>query len=254
VPDVWETALDRLLALAPLPDPGFGSLLWQAIVGAWPASRDRLHVYAEKAMREAAEHTSWTDPEPAYELRVHAAVDMAFDSAEVRSHVEALVAQVDDPGRVNALAGKLLTLTVPGVPDVYQGTELWDHSLADPDNRRPVDFDDRVAMLADGSHPKLRVTSTVLRLRREHPELFTTYAPVTAAGDATDHVLAFDRGGVVTVVTRLPVGLERRGGWGDTALEIEGAWRELLTDRTVGTQLADVLRDLPVALLVRADA
>ena len=95
------------------------------------------------------------------------------------------------------------------MPDVYQGTELWDHSLADPDNRRPVDFDDRVALLADGGHPKLRVTAAALRLRRDRPELFTTYAAVPASGPAADHVLAFDRGGAVTVVTRLPVGLRR---------------------------------------------
>jgi (1->4)-alpha-D-glucan 1-alpha-D-glucosylmutase len=253
MPDVWEAALDRLLALAPLPDPGFGSLLWQAVVGAWPASRERLHQYAEKAIREAGDHTTWTDPDPSYERAVHAAVDAAFDSAEMRAVVDGLVAEVDEPGRSNGLAVKLLALTLPGVPDIYQGTELWDHSLADPDNRRPVDYDDRAALLADGSHPKLLVTATALRLRRVRPELFTSYAGVPAAGPAADHVLAFDRGGAVTVVTRLPVGLERRGGWGATTLALEGAWRDVLTGRVVSNGLGDVLRDLPVALLVRAD-
>jgi len=140
------------------------------------------------------------------------------------------------------------------VPDVYQGTELWDHSLADPDNRRPVDYDDRVALLADGGHPKLRVTATALRLRRDRPELFTSYAPVLASGSAADHVLAFDRGGAVTVVTRLPVGLDERGGWADTVLSLDGTWRDVLTGRVVTARLDDVLRDLPVALLVRAGA
>ena len=140
---------------------------------------------------------------------MHAAVDAAFDSAEVRAVVDGLVAALDEPGRSNGLATKLLALTIPGVPDVYQGTELWDHSLADPDNRRPVDYDDRVALLADGGHPKLRVTTAALRLRRDRPELFTSYAAVPASGPAADHVLAFDRGGAVTVVTRLPVGLRR---------------------------------------------
>ncbi len=251
LPDVWQAALDRLLALVPLPDPGFGSLLWQAVVGAWPASRARLHQYAEKAMREAGEHTTWTDPDAAYEGAMHAAVDSAFDSAEVRAVVDGLVAALDAPGRSNGLATKLLALTIPGVPDVYQGTELWDHSLADPDNRRPVDYDDRVALLADGGHPKLRVTTTALRLRRDRPELFTSYDPVPASGPAADHVLAFDRGGAVTVVTRLPVGLDERGGWGDTVLSLEGTWRDVLTGRVVTSRLDDVLRDLPVALLVR---
>jgi (1->4)-alpha-D-glucan 1-alpha-D-glucosylmutase len=254
LPDAWQAALDRLLALVPLPDPGFGSLLWQAVVGAWPASRARLHQYAEKAMREAGEHTTWTDPDASYEDAMHAAVDAAFDSAEVRAVVDALVAALDARGRSNGLATKLLALTIPGVPDVYQGTELWDHSLADPDNRRPVDYDDRMALLADGGHPKLRVTAAALRLRRDRPELFTTYAAVAASGSAADHVLAFDRGGAVTVVTRLPVGLDERGGWGDTVLALEGTWRDVLTDRLVGTRLDDVLRDLPVALLVKEGA
>ena len=196
VPDAWSDALDRLLALAPLPDPGFGALLWQAVVGSWSASRDRLHRYAEKAMREAGDHTSWTAPDEAYEAAVHAAVDAAFDSAEVRVVVDGLVAVLDEPGRSNGLATKLLALTGPGVPDVYQGTELWDHSLADPDNRRPVDYDDRVALLADGGHPKLRVRRRAAPPTRP-PELFTSYAPVPASGEAAGHVLAFDRGGAV---------------------------------------------------------
>ncbi len=251
VPEVWATTLDRLLALSPIPDPDFGSLLWQAIAGAWPASRERLHQYAEKAMREAGEHTTWTDPSAAYEDSVHAAVDSAFDHGEVRAVLDGLVAAIDEPGRSNGLAAKLLTLTVPGVPDVYQGTELWDHSLADPDNRRPVDYEDRTALLAHDAHPKLRVTAAALRLRRDRPELFTSYTPVAATGPAADHVLAFDRGGAVSVVTRLSVGLAARGGWDDTALELDGAWRDVVTGRAVGGRLDDVLRDLPVALLVR---
>ena len=251
LPDVWQSALDRLLALVPLPDPGFGSLLWQAVVGAWPASRERLHRYAEKAMREAGEHTTWTDPDAAYEGAMHASVDAAFDSGDVRAVVDGLVAALDAPGRSNGLATKLLALTIPGVPDVYQGTELWDHSLADPDNRRSVDYDDRVALLADGGHPKIRVTATALRLRRDRPELFTSYAAVQASGPAADHALAFDRGGAVTVVTRLPVGLDERGGWGDTVLPLDGTWRDVLTGRVVTSHLDDVLRDLPVALLVK---
>ena len=251
VPEAWAAALDRLLALAPVPDPGFASLLWQAVVGSWPASRERLHRYAEKAMREAGDHTTWTDPVAEYESAVHTAVDAAFDDAEVRTVLDGVVARIDEAGRSNGLATKLLALTVPGVPDVYQGTELWDLSLADPDNRRPVDYDDRVAVLAHDAHPKLRLTAAALRLRRDRPELFTTYAVVPASGPATGHVLAFDRGGAVTVVTRLPVGLGARGGWGDTALGLAGTWRDVLTDRVVTTRVDDVLRDLPVALLVR---
>ena len=141
LPDVWASTLDRLLSLSPLPDPGFGSLLWQAVLGAWPASRERLHGYAEKAMREAGDQTTWTDPDEDYEAAVHAAVDAAFDSPEVREVLETLLVRVAGPGWSNALAAKLIAITIPGVPDVYQGSELWEQSLVDPDNRRPVDFD-----------------------------------------------------------------------------------------------------------------
>ena len=132
----------------------------------------------------------------------------------------AIVARIEPAGRSNALAAKLLALTLPGVPDVYQGTELGDLSLVDPDNRRPVDFDAAALSLADGSNAKQSLTAEALRLRRDRPELFTSYDAVLAEGPAADHVLAFDRGGAITVVTRLPLGLEAKGGWGDTVLRL----------------------------------
>lgn len=259
MPGAWERALGRLLELVPLPDPGFGSLLWQAVLGAWPASRDRLHGYAEKAMREAGDRTTWTEPDEAYEAAVHAAVDAVFDSPEVRDVLAGLADRVDPAGRSNALAAKLAALTMPGVPDVYQGSELWETSLVDPDNRRAVDFDHRAAVLAgsadDDAAEKLLVTHRALILRRDRPELFTTYTPLAASGRAAEHVLAFDRGGAVTVATRLPAGLEADGGWGDTRLDLPpGAWRDLLTGAPASDRLADLLRDLPVALLVQEDA
>ena len=115
------------------------------------------------------------------------------------------------PAESNALAAKLLSLTVPGVPDVYQGSELGDLSLVDPDNRRPVDFDAAEQSLVRQSNAKQALTARALRLRRDRPELFTTYTPVLAEGPAAEHVLAFDRGGAVTVVTRLPLGLVGEG-------------------------------------------
>ncbi len=279
VPDAWEAALARLLDLAPLPDPGFGNLLWQAVVGAWPATapdrslpddlRSRLHGYAEKAMREAGDRTTWTAQDQTYEDAVHAAVDAAIDRPEVHEVVTDLVERLAGPGWSNALSAKLLSLTVPGVPDVYQGSELWEQSLVDPDNRRPVDFARRTRALAalpedaglvgspdDDGMAKLRLVTATLRLRRDRPELFTTYAPVTASGPAADHVVALDRGGVVAVATRLPVGLAARGGWDDTRLDLpragDGArWRDVLTDRPVGDDLAGILATYPVALLVR---
>ncbi|HWJ83586.1 MAG TPA: malto-oligosyltrehalose synthase [Nocardioides sp.] len=265
-PGWWADTLDALLAAAPAPDPGFANLLWQAAVGAWPLSRERLHAYAEKAMREAGDRTAWTDPDTSYEKAVHALVDAAYDDDAVRSVLDGAAARLAAPGWSNALAAKLVALTVPGVPDVYQGTELWDLSLVDPDNRRPVDYDRRRALLDDpgpGVRPtavddegraKLHVVRTVLRLRCERPDLFEGYTPVPATGAAADHVLAFDRGGVVAVATRLPLGLERAGGWQDTRLQLPpGTWRDVLTDRPADGELGGLLDTLPVAVLVGED-
>jgi (1->4)-alpha-D-glucan 1-alpha-D-glucosylmutase len=273
VPGLWERTLTGLLELVPLPDPGFGNLLWQAVVGAWPADpsgdlRDRLHGYAEKAMREAGDRTTWTAPDQTYEAAVHAAVDAAFDDPAVTGLVTGLAGEVAAAGWSNALAAKLLALTLPGVPDVYQGSELWEQSLVDPDNRRPVDFDQRERMLAgladgdprtpdavdDPGLAKLAVTRAALTLRRDRPELFGAYRPVTAEGPAAEHCLAFDRGGAVTVVTRLPHGLAAAGGWQDTVLTLpDGEWRELVSGRgwSGSVPLAKLLADLPVALLAR---
>jgi (1->4)-alpha-D-glucan 1-alpha-D-glucosylmutase len=156
---------------------------------------------------------------------------------------------------------------MPGVPDVYQGTELWDFSLVDPDNRRPVDYALRRKLLAaiDGGEvpevdgtgaAKLLVVSRALRARRDHPDWFTGYEPVEVTGSGADHAVAFDRGGVVTVATRRPAALAA-GGWGDTALQLpNGAWRDLLTGQRAVSDVAGIAVDalltrLPVALLVR---
>ncbi len=284
IPEAWAEALDSLLALVPLPDAGFGSLLWQAILGAWPASvdgapptdlRQRLHGYAEKAMREAGDNTTWTAPDTAYEDAVHAAVDAVLDDTRTNAVLTQLVDRIAAPGWSNALAAKLVAITAPGVCDVYQGSELWEQSLVDPDNRRPVDFDLRAQLLeglGDGSlapgRPttvddqglaKLLVTHVALLLRRDRPELFTGYTPLVALGSAADHVLAFDRGGAVTVATRLPIGLVGRGGWGDTTISLpEGRWSNVLgggldTFDHREVRLADLMADLPVALLVKED-
>jgi (1->4)-alpha-D-glucan 1-alpha-D-glucosylmutase len=259
----WEEALDELLRLAPVPDPGFGSLLWQAVLGAWtpdhlPDLRERLHGYAEKAMREAGDRTTWTEPDEAYEAEVHAAVDAVFDSDDVRAVLTGLAARIDAAAQANSLAAKLLAITIPGVPDVYQGSELWETSLVDPDNRRPVDFEHRAAVLAgaaeDDAATKLHVTCTALTLRRERSELFTGYTPVTATGATADHVVAYDRGGAITVVTRLPVGLATDGGWGETVLDLpDGQWHDVLTGLDTDGRLADLLAVHPVALLTRKD-
>ncbi|MGH3729957.1 MAG: malto-oligosyltrehalose synthase, partial [Micromonosporaceae bacterium] len=267
LPSRWAAAVRRWLDRVPMPDPGFGHLLWQTLIGAWPIERDRLDAYARKAAREARVWTTWEDPDTAAEDAMAAGIDRIYDDPDLRREVDAFAAGITPAGWSNALGQKLVQLTMPGVPDTYQGTEVWDNSLVDPDNRREVDVAARRALLrkldagwlppvdASGA-AKLLVTSRALRLRRDESERFTGCAALTADGPASEHVVGFDRGGVLTVVTRLPVGLRRRpGGWGETVLPLpDGVWTDVLTGGEFrgDARLADLLNRYPVALL-RAD-
>ncbi len=269
IAEEWTGILGQLEELAPIKDPTFAPLLWQSLIGAWPLSRERAHAYAEKASREADLSTHWTAPDEEFERGMHAAVDAAFDDDAVTSIISDLVERIQAAGWSNSIALKLLQLTMPGVPDVYQGTEFWDTSLVDPDNRREVDYDARRQVLTDlnfgalpqlgaDAHAKLLVVSRALKLRRDRPELFSGYTAVAATGEAADHVFGFDRGGAITLVTRLPYGLAERGGWGDTTFELPaGSYTCALTGTAVtgGTvRAADIFSTYPAALLVQEDA
>jgi (1->4)-alpha-D-glucan 1-alpha-D-glucosylmutase len=265
IPAEWESAVRDWSARASSygrPDPNTEYLVWQTLTGAGAIDADRLDAYMQKAVREAKQHTSWLDPDEDYERRLSAYVRGVVGDeplmATVREWTDAHVAA---DGRSNSLAQKLIQLTMPGVPDVYQGQELPDFSLVDPDNRRPVDYAarrDTLAALDAGNevNPKLLVTARALRLRQERPDTFAgSYAPINAAGPASDHVVAFVRADdVVTVATRLPAGLRRDGGWRGTRLTLPaGAWRDVLTGRATDGGLDEMLSTLPVALLVRDD-
>jgi (1->4)-alpha-D-glucan 1-alpha-D-glucosylmutase len=268
LPNEWAETARQLLQLAPIPNRAFGYLLWQSFVATGLIERARVHAFAEKAMREASDGTSWADPVPSFEQAVHAAVDAAYDRPEVGAVIDSFARRIDPYGWSNSLTQKLVQITMPGVPDVYQGSELCEASLVDPDNRRPVDFD-RLETLLDGLDPldpldgpeptadatpagKLWVTRQALHARRDHPEWFTAYRPLT--GRPVDaHLVAFDRGGAITIATRLPVGLDRRGGWGEAGLPLpDGVYRDALTDtRHEGcVPLSALLARYPVALLV----
>ncbi len=269
MPERWAEVLDELRAIATTGHGPLDAMLWQAAVGAWPIPSDRLLAYAEKAAREAADGTGWQHPDEEFEKGLSAIAQAANGAA--RATIEAFVDEIIGFGRSNSLAAKLLQLTGPGVPDVYQGSERWDLSLVDPDNRRPVDFAENAALLRqldddvtrgqlpaidDSGLAKMLVTSRALRLRRDNPELFNVYRPAAVEGEAAMHAVAVDRGGVTAVATRLPVALERRGGWGDTLLmRPDVPATDVLTGRRIEpgpVRLADLLDTYPVALLVEA--
>ncbi|UMB67502.1 malto-oligosyltrehalose synthase [Mycobacterium paraterrae] len=265
VPSLWSEFVGRWEASTPSPDPATGLFLWQNIFGVWPAGgtvtedlRERLHAYAEKAIREAAMHTTWNDPDTNFESAVHGWLDAVLDGPVARE-LTTLVGRLQPHAENDALGQKLLSLTAPGVPDTYQGTELWDDSLVDPDNRRAVDYATRREALKALRHSKIRVVKAALQMRRARPDTFLRggYHPMPATGTGADHVVAFGRGDEVLVaVTRWTVQLEE-SGWGDTVITLpEGTWTSALTGATLhGTvPAAELFADLPVALLERADA
>ena len=245
-------------------DPPTAHLVWQTLVGVGDISEERLKGYLVKAMREAKQRTSWLDPDPDYEARV---LDLAFD-ANRRGELHALLATAvdhnSDAVRATVLGQKLLQLTLPGVPDTYQGCEVVDLSLVDPDNRRPVDYDarrDRLHHLRDGAprdldDEKLLVTHKALALRRELRSAFGDLGDYQPLVGTSRHLVGFIRGGEVAVlVTRALKRLQAAGGWGDATVTLpEGLWRDELTGGLHSgpdNRCADVLDTYPVALLRR---
>ena len=266
-------------AVAAAVDPDTEYLIWQTLVGAWPIGAERLAAYLTKAIREAKRRTSWTSPDQEYEAAVLGLAARALDDPRVAESIAGFVTEIAPDAAVNSLGAKLVQLTMPGVPDVYQGCEEPALSLVDPDNRRAIDYlrirrdlmdlDTGSGAIRPGdleggdvtafSRAKLLVTSRALRLRRARPEWFAGgYLPLAASGAASAHVVAFQRGaGPVTVVTRLPVGLRGRGGWQDTTLALPAgtAWADALSGtvhRGGAVPMTELTAGLPVALLVPA--
>jgi (1->4)-alpha-D-glucan 1-alpha-D-glucosylmutase len=280
IPREWASAVrdwHEICSPPPILDAATEYLFWQTLVATWSPTQDapipleRLTGYLAKATREAKLHTSWIDPVPEYDDAVAALAESVLADEALLSRVGAFCRSLEKPFRVAVLGQKLVQLTMPGVADVYQGTEIVDLSLVDPDNRRPVDYARRERLLEQldaGATPaslppadrldaeKLLVTSRALRLRRDRPDLFVggAYRPLVPT---TPYALGFERASgtsrAVTLATRLGVGLERAGGFGEATVDLpEGSWTDVLTGRTVDggrRRLADLLSDLPVALL-----
>jgi len=283
IPQEWRRRVGRWQRLnrrhrivvdgTPAPDPNEESLLYQTLVGAWPISTERLREYALKAMHEAKVHTSWINPNPKYDEAIAAFVEAILEprrSREFLRDLTAFAARVAWFGALNSLAQTLVKVTAPGVPDFYQGSELWDLSLVDPDNRRPVDWALRERLL-DGlatqsrleraglardlvkswedGRVKLYVIQEALATRRSHQALFQRgdYVPLEVSGGLDDHVCAFARvvpaDAAIVVVPRL---LARRGVetplfgrsyWEDTRVAtgagLDGRFTNVFTGATV---------------------
>ena len=257
---------------SPLVDRNTEYLFYQTVIGAWPIDAERLNAYMLKAAREAKQRTSWVAHNQEFEDALNRFITGVLSNAGFLERLEQFVESIRLPGRINSLAQTLLKHTAPGVPDLYQGAELWDLSLVDPDNRRPVDYKLRCRLLhemqnlsaaqvmarIDEGLPKLWTIHHALHLRRRHAEWFgaeSAYQPLEAVGTKRGHVIAYLRGEtVITVVPRLSVMLRSR--WGDTAVTLPaGEWRNLLSGQTIeGGKVAveTLLRDFPTALLIPA--
>jgi len=277
IPERWARAvrewseMNRPWWRGGLSDSNAEYLMYQTLVGAWPIELERILEYMRKAAREAKVHTSWTKPDEEYERSLAGFIQGALANAEFVADLGEFVAPLIWPGRVNSLAQTLLKLTAPGVPDFYQGSELWSLTLVDPDNRRPIDYELRRRLLAelrcataeqvlaraDEGLPKMWVIRNALALRRRHPDLFgpaAAYHPLRARGTRADHVVAFSRGdGAITIVPRLPLRLA--GKWEETTLELPGGrWCDEYTGASYSggdVPLAALLGQFPVGLLSR---
>ena len=308
IPGEWSRALRRwsrfnrtkrgMLRGYPVPDPNDEYFLYQTIVGTWPtawsdpadipaaeyaAYLDRIVAYMHKAQREAKLRTSWSNPDIAYEEATEVFIRAIFErgnEARFPGEIGAFVAEIAPAAMIASLAQLVFKCTAPGLPDIYQGCELWDHSLVDPDNRRPVDYPLRAAMLAaakadpaaaraswlDG-RVKLFVTWKLLSLRVERRATFLDgpYTPLNIDGALSDHVVAFARTDVIVIAPRLvrnivrPAETSPRLEFGEETVELPfGAptrFRDIFTDATLDVHdgrvsVGAALGAFPVSVLI----
>jgi (1->4)-alpha-D-glucan 1-alpha-D-glucosylmutase len=279
LPEAWEQAVHRWSERnkphkhGGWPDGNAEYLLYQTLVGAWPITAERTGAFMAKATKEARVHTSWIDPKPDYDEAVQRFVVDVLGDRDFIADLEAFlcVHRLVERGRVNSLSQTALLLTCPGIPDIYQGTEVWDHSLVDPDNRLPVDYELRRALLkaldgaepeialskAEEGGPKLWLIHRVLEHRRRHPRAYgpsSRYEPLCASGAKAQHLVAFARsGGLVVLVPRLLVGLG--DDWCCTTVAIpRGEWTNILSRESVeggDVGARALLGRFPMAVLAR---
>ncbi len=299
LPDEWKAALGAWQEVAaphlgkvdgaPAPDANDQYWLLQSLLGSWPIQhpdpehedrfadfRVRLHDFAEEALREAKRHTSWVNPNEAYEAATKHLIDVLLaPGSAFRAAFQPLAGRLAQAGMMNGLARTVLKATLPGVPDIYQGSEFWDFSLVDPDNRRPVDYEALASALEAGRAPtdlirhwrdgrvKQAILAALLADRAQLPGLYALgdYRALKPTGPQADRIVAFARraegADLVTAVTRLPCAAAEPDGWGETTIEAAGGrWRDILSGRELeggphGIRAGELFAALPVAVLRR---
>ncbi len=276
VPERWTAAANTWSELnqaawnGRTPDRHAEYLLYQTLVGAWPITPERAWAYMLKACREAKIETTWHEPNAAYEDSIRDFTYAILANPEFVTSLEEFITPLIEPGRINGLSQTLIKMTAPGTPDFYQGTELWDLSLVDPDNRRPVDYEARTAMLArvnsidaatamqewDTGLPKLWMIQKTLAVRASHAHSFSLealYQPRSARGSRLGHIVTYQRGeDIMVIVPRFNLALD--GDWADTVIGLPaGTWANAFTGAKLQGELSpsEIFATFPTALLVR---
>ena len=250
------------------PDANTEYLLYQTLVGAWPIEKERIAKYMEKAVREAKVHSNWANPDQKFEAALMAFIDQIYNHSEFIASLEKFVDELVTPGYINSLQQLTLKLTAPGFPDIYQGTEIWDRSLTDPDNRRPVDLVHNFELLKQLKDkncneimrelhtglPKLYILKELLALRARVPAFNEpdSYRPLDVLGPYHDDLVAYMRGKAVIVIVPCRQ-LTRKSLWDGTRMLVpDGQWQNIFTGQLINSgsnKIKDLLKDFPVAVL-----
>lgn len=274
IPDKWKTnvkkwkKMNASLRISGVPDANTEYLLYQTLFATWPIEKERILQYMEKAVREAKAHTNWSNPDQKYESSLQDFINKLYDNAEFIKSLADFASDQTEAGQTNSLLQLTIRLTAPGFPDIYQGCEVWNNSLTDPDNRRPVDLAHNLELLdqlenknyreimyelASGL-PKLFIIKTLLALRKQVPAFNQpdSYRPVDVLGSKNDDIIAYMRGNaVIVIVPRLYLSGTNR--WDGARIIIPaGRWQNVLTNKLIDSgsnKIKDLLKDFPVAVL-----
>ncbi|PKL47603.1 MAG: malto-oligosyltrehalose synthase [Candidatus Riflebacteria bacterium HGW-Riflebacteria-2] len=274
MPDSWRTAvykwqkMNAKLRSGDAPDANTEYLLYQTLTGTWPIEKERIALYMQKAVREAKRHSNWANPDQKFEAALSGFIDRIYENNEFISSLTDFARKLSEPGWINSLLQLTLRLTAPGFPDIYQGCEVWNNSLTDPDNRRAVDLESNRELFEELDSmscreimnklsrglPKLFVIKTILALRKKVPAFNEpdSYRPMEISGTHRAEIVAFMRGN--SVITLVPSRhFTRKNRWNATRITLpEGHWQNVFTGQIVDSgacKIKDLLKEFPVAVL-----